>query len=74
MKPQLIDTVKAAEYLDVKPNTLEGWRIQGKGPAYKKIGRLVRYTTDELNAYIDKQSRTSTSQVVRLSAPAGSNQ
>jgi excisionase family DNA binding protein len=69
MKPQLIDTNKAAEYLDVKPNTLEGWRIQGKGPSYKKIGRLVRYTTDELDAYIANQSRTSTSQVVQF--PSG---
>lgn len=62
MKPTLIDTPHAAEYLCVKPNTLEIWRVQGTGPTYKKIGRLVRYATNDLDAYLDAQSRRSTSQ------------
>jgi len=62
MKPTLIDTPQAAEYLCVKPNTLEIWRVQGTGPTFKKIGRLVRYATNDLDAYLDAQSRRSTSQ------------
>jgi excisionase family DNA binding protein len=65
MKQTLVTTPQAAEYLGgLKPNTLEIWRIQGTGPAYKKIGRLVRYSLDDLDAYVTAQSRRSTSQVV----------
>ena len=63
MKQNLVATPKAAEYLGVRPNTLEGWRIRGEGPRYRKIGRLVRYTTDDLDDYINEQARRSTSQV-----------
>ena len=60
---QLVDTLQAAERLGgLKPNTLEGWRVQGIGPRYIKIGRLVRYSLDDLDAYIAAQSRRSTSQ------------
>jgi len=63
MKQTLVTTPAAAEYLgNLKPNTLEIWRIQGTGPAYKKIGRLVRYSIEDLDQYIAAQSRTSTSQ------------
>lgn len=62
---QLVATPAAAEYLgNLKPNTLEIWRTQGTGPAYKKIGRLVRYSLEDLDAYIAAQSRRSTSQAV----------
>lgn len=65
MKTQLVTTLQAAEYLGgLKKNTLEGWRIRGEGPCYRKIGRLVRYSLNDLDAYITAQSRTSTSQVV----------
>lgn len=65
MKATLVSTPQAAEYLgNLKPNTLEGWRVQGIGPRYRKIGRLVRYSLDDLDAYIEAQTRRSTSQVV----------
>lgn len=65
MKQTLVTTPQAAEYLGgIKPNTLEIWRIQGIGPRYKKIGRLVRYSVDDLDAYLAAQSRRSTSQEV----------
>lgn len=62
MKPTLIDTPQAAEYLGIKPSTLEIWRVRGTGPIYKKIGRLVRYSADDLDAYLEAQTRSSTSQ------------
>ena len=63
MKQSLVTTQQAAEYLgNLKPNTLEIWRSQGVGPAYKKIGRLVRYSLDDLDAYLEAQTRQSTTQ------------
>lgn len=58
-----ISTEKAAEYLGgLKPNTLENWRSRGVGPRFIKIGRLVRYSIDDLDAYLEAHSRQSTSQ------------
>ena len=63
MQPQLLDTTEAAEYLGgLKPNTLEGWRVQGIGPRFIKIQRLVRYRISDLDAYLAAQTRCSTSQ------------
>lgn len=60
---KLFDTTQAAEYLGgLKPNTLEGWRVSGRGAPYIKIGRLVRYRIEDLDAYLEAQTRTSTSQ------------
>lgn len=60
---KLVDTIQAAEYLgNLKPNTLEGWRVSGKGVPFVKIGRLVRYRLEDLDAYLTAQTRSSTSQ------------
>lgn len=61
---KLVDTIQAAEYLGgLKPNTLEGWRVSGKGVPFIKCGRLVRYRLEDLDAYLTAQTRSSTSQV-----------
>lgn len=63
MSNKLLDTHKAAEHLgDIQPNTLEGWRVKGIGPKFIKIGRLVRYRTDDLDQWLQAQTRSSTSQ------------
>ena len=61
---ELVTTDEAAKYLgNLKANTLEGWRVRGYGPRYVKVGRLVRYSLSDLDAYIEEQTRRSTSQV-----------
>lgn len=62
MEFKFFDTAAAAEILGVRPNTLERWRWQGVGPSYRKFGKLVRYDERDLSAYVEAQSRTSTSQ------------
>jgi hypothetical protein len=57
----LIDTTKAAQILGVKKNTLEIWRHQKKGPPFRKIGKLVRYSKLDIHNYLDGQIRTGTS-------------
>ena len=64
MKPQLLTTPQAADYLGgIKPNTLEGQRVRGEGVRFVKIGRLVRYRVEDLDAYLEGQTRYSTSQI-----------
>ena len=63
MNQNLVSTEQAAVYIGgIKPNTLEGWRVRGEGPRYLKIGRLVRYKTEDLDAYLESRARCSTSQ------------
>jgi excisionase family DNA binding protein len=57
-----LTTPQASEILGVKPTTLEIWRHQGKGPAYLKIGRAVRYRIADLHDFLDGSVRRSTSE------------
>lgn len=64
MAPKLLDTKEAATLLGLSnPRSLENWRLQGKGPLFRKIGGRVRYVESELIAYIESCKRQSTSQV-----------
>jgi len=65
---ELRDQDDAAERLNVSPRTLEKWRITGQGPAYHKIGSRVYYRICDLDAWLNAQRRTSTSQPFEVSA------
>jgi predicted DNA-binding transcriptional regulator AlpA len=62
MTIKLLTTDQVAEILGVKVATLRVWRMQGKGPRFRKIGALVRYDEAVLTSWIDNQMRSSTSQ------------
>jgi len=49
----LFDEKQAAQMLACSVAALRKWRLLGKGPAYVKIGRLVRYRHADLMAYLD---------------------
>jgi predicted DNA-binding transcriptional regulator AlpA len=57
-----LNTPQTADFLGLKPGTLEVWRVQGKGPAFVKLGHAVRYRIDDLENWIDKRTRQNTSQ------------
>ena len=59
--PTLLDETKAARILGLSVKTLRRWRWAGKGPAFRKIGRAVRYASSDLEAFIVSARRTSTS-------------
>ena len=46
----------------VSERTLQRWRLEGIGPKFLKLGRLVRYRQSDLDRWVDAQLRTSTSQ------------
>lgn len=49
----LLTTEEAAEYLKLKPNTLERWRVQYPDRLpFVKIGRTVKYRKEDLQAFI----------------------
>lgn len=47
-KNQYVNDVKAARILDCSPQTLRNYRHLGKGPAYSKRGRMIRYLVADL--------------------------
>lgn len=59
----LLNEHEAASRLGLAVATLRRWRWSGHGPRFAKIGRAVRYDPVELRAYIDAQTRRSTSDV-----------
>lgn len=51
----LVDPSKAAERLGTTPSTLAVWRSTGRQKLpYVKVGGLVRYRVEDLDAFITK--------------------
>lgn len=52
-KPEPLATPEQlAEILDIPEHTLAQWRSQGKGPAFLRVGRHVRYSWPAVNAWL----------------------
>ncbi|WP_430869263.1 helix-turn-helix transcriptional regulator [Demequina aurantiaca] len=43
--------------LGVPEQTLYGWRTQGKGPRGIRLGRHLRYRAQDVESWLDSQSR-----------------
>jgi excisionase family DNA binding protein len=55
-KPKLLSNDEAAEFLGVSPGTLPIWRHHARYPLpYIKIGRLVRYSEEDLLAWMESR-------------------
>lgn len=65
----LLPTPEAASYLRLSPRTLENWRVRGRGPRYVKLGDQVRYVRGDLDAWVDENTRISTSDPGPLPPP-----
>ena len=62
MMSKLFNTTEAAKYLDVSRAFLERDRWAGARIPFIKVGsRAVRYRLSDLEAYVDRQTRQSTS-------------
>ena len=48
-----VDENVAAEIIGCSPGLLRKWRGLGEGPVYCKIGRLVRYSLPDIQAFLD---------------------
>jgi len=44
-----------AQSLGISKVTLYSWRAQAKGPRFTKIGRLVRYRSSDVEAWLEEQ-------------------
>ena len=67
----LYDEEAAGKYIGgtdspVSSRTLQRWRLEGVGPTYVKLGRLVRYRQTDLDTFLEEQACTSTSMASRI--------
>jgi len=64
-QPTTVMTVQqAAEYLGLAVSTLNKWRCLGGGPVFIKMGRAVRYRLEDINAFIEQKTSSSTSSYI----------
>jgi hypothetical protein len=57
-----LDEKAAAQILGCSASLLRKWRLFGDGPAYYKLGRLVRYSEADLIEFIKSSRVAGTSQ------------
>lgn len=56
----MLDDVELAELIGSSPKTARNWRAKGEGPAYVKLGRLVRYTPAAIREFLAAGAREPT--------------
>lgn len=54
---KLMTPTDVSAYLGVPPGTLANWRYLGRGPAFLRVGRHVRYRRADVSARVDRQVR-----------------
>ena len=55
--PRLLDEAEAAEYLHCSVAFLRRCRLFRSGPSFVKVGRLVRYRSQDLEQYISESTQ-----------------
>lgn len=54
MSATYVSPARLSESLDgITEKTLANWRCAGKGPAYFKVGGLVRYKLEDVEAWLE---------------------
>ncbi len=59
--PRYLRTPEAAHFVGLSIRTLEKHRIYGTGPRYSKLGGRVVYSLEDLQAWVDRGAKESTS-------------
>lgn len=52
----LLDSNELARELNVSIRTLDQWAYLGKGPAYLKLGKHRRYRREDIDAWLDERT------------------
>ena len=60
---RVLSDTEVAERLGVSPFTVRAWRRKGHGPRFMKMGRAVRYRSEDVEAFkemalVDPSGRT----------------
>lgn len=58
----LLNEISVAKQLRCKVKTLQAWRCRGGGPPFVRVGRLIRYSPDDVRVWIESRKVSSTSE------------
>ena len=61
----LVDEDNLADLLNVQVKSVQAWRSRGGGPKFIRVGRLVRYSQDDIEAWVASRRMASTSEPAR---------
>lgn len=50
--PRLLSEQQVEQFYGLRVRTLQRWRLEGRGPRYRKLHGLVRYDVRDLDAWI----------------------
>jgi excisionase family DNA binding protein len=70
---EYMTAAEAAEYLRSSKSTLAKRRLTGDGPRYLRIGRAIRYARSELDEWIARSARRSTSEPDERARPGAAD-
>jgi len=56
--PQFLSEKEAAVYLSVSLSTIRRWRRSGTGPAFFRLGDVLRYRRDAVDDFITQNTKT----------------
>lgn len=55
----LVSTQEFSRMTNIKPRTIERWRLLGQGPGYIRVGgKLVRYRISAIEAWLQQHGGT----------------
>lgn len=52
----LLDPRALAAYLNITEEALEKWRASKRGPAFVRVGRLIRYRQSDVDRWLREQT------------------
>jgi predicted DNA-binding transcriptional regulator AlpA len=55
MNEVFLTELEVSQKTKISLATLRRWRLENRGPRYRKFGSLVRYNEDDLNDWMDAQ-------------------
>lgn len=61
-----VRTDNAARILGIGKSTLEKLRLTGGGPSFRKLGKIVVYRIEDLEAWAEARAVSSTSEACRV--------
>lgn len=70
---RLVNTEGAAGYLDLPSPTLISWRHLRRGPPYIRLGRLIRYRVQDLQAFVEQGRQVSEPALTTIDIAQGGN-
>jgi predicted DNA-binding transcriptional regulator AlpA len=55
-RQELLREKQVSKWINASTAALRRWRREGKGPKFVKLGRLVRYRVEDVEAWIGARS------------------